>query len=446
MKKIYLECGKVLGAHGVRGVLKVESWCDTPRVLASQKRIFLAEGGEFVERRVLSASVTGPQVLMSIEGVYDRDEAISMKGVVMYLHRDDIPLRPGQMLLADMIGLPVTDAKTGVVLGKITEVTEVPRGLLYTIAPIRERCSIPPPTSLSRASIAREDCWLHLFPAFLTDMKFDILTLFPDMVSGVLSESIIGRAQAAGAISVECHNIRDYSTDKHRKTDDTPYGGGMGMVMTCQPIYDCYRHVRDRIPEGESVRVVYMSPKGALFNHTTALRLSEYDNLIILCGHYEGVDQRVLDEIVDEEISIGDYVLTGGEIPACIVVDAVSRLIPGVLPDSICYTDESVASGILEYPQYTKPRVFLGREVPEVLLSGDHKKIERYRLERAVELTRERRPDLLLLHPEYEQALLPKKKRSKRAHKDSTQRDDASASFESRTACDTDTQGDSEAE
>ena len=134
MKKIYLECGKVLGAHGVRGVLKVESWCDTPRVLASQKRIFLAEGGEYVERRVMSASVTGPQVLMSIEGVSDRDEAVSMKGVVMYLHRDDIPLRPGQILLADMIGLPVIDAKTGVVLGKITEVTEVPRGLLYTIA------------------------------------------------------------------------------------------------------------------------------------------------------------------------------------------------------------------------------------------------------------------------------------------------------------------------
>ena len=267
------------------------------------------------------------------------------------------------------------------------------------------------------------------------------------MVSSVLSESIIGRAQTAGVIGVECHNIRDFSTDKHRKTDDTPYGGGMGMVMTCQPIYDCYRHVRDRIPEGESVRVVYMSPKGALFNHSTALRLSEYDNLILLCGHYEGVDQRVLDEIVDEDISIGDYVLTGGEIPACIVVDAVSRLIPGVLPDEICYTDESVASGILEYPQYTKPRVFLGREVPEVLLSGDHKKIERYRLECAVNLTRERRPDLLLLHPEYEEALLPKKKRSKRAHKDSSQRENTSLSAEpQQTVCDTDAQGDVEAE
>ena len=242
-------------------------------------------------------------------------------------------------------------------------------------------------------------------------MRFDIMTLFPDMVSAVLGESIIGRAQSAGHISVACHNIRDFSLDKHRKVDDTPYGGGVGMVMSCQPIYDCYRSVRDAIPEDSRVRTVYMSPKGRLFSHEVAKELAEYDNVIILCGHYEGVDQRVLDEIVDEDISIGDYVLTGGEIPACIVVDAVSRLKEGVLPSSECYEGESIASGILEYPQYTKPRSFMGREVPEVLLSGDHAKIERYRLECAVEITRERRPDLLLLHPEIEASLAPKKKK-----------------------------------
>ena len=242
-------------------------------------------------------------------------------------------------------------------------------------------------------------------------MKFDVLTLFPDMVQGVLSESIIGRAQTGGLIEVDCHNIRDFSTDKHRKTDDTPYGGGVGMVMTCQPIYDCYESVAKTIPEGNKKLVIYMSPKGRLFSHDLARELSEYDNLIFLCGHYEGVDQRVLDEIVDEEISIGDYVVTGGEIPACIVIDAVSRLVPGVLACSECYEGESVASGILEYPQYTKPREFRGREVPEVLLSGDHAKIDRWRLERAVEITRERRPDMLLRHPEIEESLKPKKKR-----------------------------------
>ena len=245
-------------------------------------------------------------------------------------------------------------------------------------------------------------------------MKFDVMTLFPAMVEGVLGESIIGRAQSGGLIEVECHNIRDFSTDKHRKTDDTPYGGGVGMVMTCQPIYDCYKSVTEKIPSGNKTRVVYMSPKGRIFSHDVAKELSAYDNLIFLCGHYEGVDQRIIDEIVDEEISIGDYVVTGGEIPACIVIDAVSRLIDGVLASSECYEGESVASGILEYPQYTKPRAFLGREVPEILLSGDHAKIDRWRLEEAVKITRERRPDMLALHPEIEESLKPKKKRKER--------------------------------
>ena len=242
-------------------------------------------------------------------------------------------------------------------------------------------------------------------------MRFDIMTLFPEMVDGVLSESIIGRARKAGFIDVRCHNIRDYSTDRHRKTDDTPYGGGFGMVMTCQPIYDCFKAVTADLNEGERVRTLYVSPKGRRLSHEIAEELAGYDRLVILCGHYEGVDQRVLDLIVDEDISIGDYVLTGGELPACIIVDAVARLKEGVLPDSECYEKESVASGILEHPQYTKPREFMGLEVPEVLVGGDHAKIERWRLEEAVKLTRSRRPDLLEQHPEYEQALLPKKKR-----------------------------------
>ena len=245
-------------------------------------------------------------------------------------------------------------------------------------------------------------------------MRFDVMTLFPDMVRGVLDESIIGRAQTAGIIEVECHNIRDYSTDKHRKTDDTPFGGGVGMVMTCQPIFDCYDAVKAKISDEANTRVIYMSPKGAIFNHDTAKRLAEYDNLIFLCGHYEGVDQRVIDAIIDEEISIGDYVVTGGEIPACIVIDAVARLKEGVLAAKECYEGESVASGILEYPQYTKPRVYNDMEVPEVLLSGDHKKIDRWRLEQAVEITRERRPDMLEKHPEYEDALKPKEKKRRK--------------------------------
>jgi tRNA (guanine37-N1)-methyltransferase len=190
------------------------------------------------------------------------------------------------------------------------------------------------------------------------------------------------------------------------------------MVMTCQPIYDCYENILRSIPEGNKKRVIYMSPKGQIFSHDKAKELSGYDNLIFLCGHYEGVDQRVLDLIVDEEISIGDYVVTGGEIPACIVIDAVSRLKEGVLASSECYEGESVASGILEYPQYTKPREFLGREVPEILLSGDHKKIDEWRLLEAVKLTKERRPDLVALHPEIEEGILEReRKKNKRKNK-----------------------------
>ncbi len=245
-------------------------------------------------------------------------------------------------------------------------------------------------------------------------MHYHVMTLFPELIRGVLQESIIGRALDAGLISLDTYNIRDFSTDKHRKTDDTPFGGGVGMVMTCQPVFDCLDAVRAKIPDGRRTRVIYTSPKGRALTHEVVRELSQYDELIFLCGHYEGVDQRIIDACVDEEISIGDYVLTGGELPACIIIDAVSRLIDGVLSKPECYENESIASGILEYPQYTKPREFRGMTVPQVLFSGDHAKIDRWRLEAAVELTRTRRPDLLRLHPEYEEALKPKKSRSKK--------------------------------
>ena len=219
------------------------------------------------------------------------------------------------------------------------------------------------------------------------------MTLFPKMVEAVLDESIIGRARKSGLITIEAHDIRDYTENKHKKTDDTPYGGGKGMLMATQPICDCFKAVCQKQLEGTR-HVIYASPRGRVFNHEIAKELTEYDNIVILCGHYEGVDQRVIDEIVDEEISIGDYVLTGGEIPACIIVDAVARLVDGVLSDKECYEKESIASGLLEYPQYTRPPVFNGKAVPEVLLSGHHANIDKWRLEQSLQLTRERRPDL----------------------------------------------------
>ena len=226
-------------------------------------------------------------------------------------------------------------------------------------------------------------------------MRFDIMTLFPDLVFGVLAESIIGRAQKAGLLSVHAHNIRDWSEDKNRRVDDTPYGGGMGMLMAAPPVYNCYSAVREMAPDMKT-RVIYMSPKGKVLTQEHARKLKdEYDRLIILCGHYEGIDQRVLDEIVDEEISIGDYVLTGGELPACILVDCVSRLIDGVLAAPDCYENESIASGLLEYPQYTRPYEWHGVKVPDVLISGHHANIDKWRHEQSLKITAEKRPDLL---------------------------------------------------
>ncbi len=227
-------------------------------------------------------------------------------------------------------------------------------------------------------------------------MRIDIMTLFPDCVDTVLSESIIGRAREAGLVEIYCHNIRDYSEDKHRKVDDTPYGGGMGMLMSPVPIYNCYSAICAQLPEkAEKRKVIFTSPAGSVFNHEKALELSQLDELIILCGHYEGVDERILEEIVDEEISIGDYVLTGGELPACVITDSVCRLLPGVLASPECYEKESIASGLLEYPQYTRPYEFHGKKVPDVLISGHHANIEKWRREKAEEKTRVRRPDLL---------------------------------------------------
>ncbi|MBP5428903.1 MAG: tRNA (guanosine(37)-N1)-methyltransferase TrmD [Clostridia bacterium] len=234
-------------------------------------------------------------------------------------------------------------------------------------------------------------------------MKFDILTLFPDLVDRILSESVIGRARTAGIIEVNAHQIRDYACNKHNNVDDTPYGGGNGMVMAAPPIDRCFKAVLASLPANETRRTVYLSPKGTKFDQAAAKRLAGYDRLILLCGHYEGVDQRAIDRWADEEISIGDYVLTGGELPACILVDAVARLIDGVLASPECHEEESIASGLLEYPQYTRPPVYEGEEVPAILLSGDHAKIDAWRLERALEVTKERRPDLyeayLAAHP-----------------------------------------------
>lgn len=223
-------------------------------------------------------------------------------------------------------------------------------------------------------------------------MRFDILTIFPEIFNLVLNESIIGRAQKNNLVEINPINIRDFSANKHKKVDDYPYGGGNGMVMNAQPIYDAYLSIVEKLDY--KPRVIYMSPQGSVLNQEKVKELKSEEHIILLCGHYEGIDERVIESIVDEEISIGDYVLTGGELPAMVLVDSVSRLVPGVLNSSEAFEDESHFNGLLEYPQYTRPYEFMGKKVPDVLLSGHHLNIEKWKREEALKRTKKKRPDL----------------------------------------------------
>lgn len=224
-------------------------------------------------------------------------------------------------------------------------------------------------------------------------MRIDIMTLFPDMCNAVLSESIIGRARQAGKVEINCVDIRNYTLDKHRRVDDKPYGGGMGMIMTPQPIYDCYKAICKDM--GAKPHLIYLTPQGKTLTQQRVKELSKLDNLVFLCGHYEGIDERVIEELDPEEISVGDYVLTGGELPALILADSVSRMLPGVLSDDECFEEESHFNSLLEYPQYTHPSSWNGREVPEILLSGHHAKVDEWRRQKSLERTYRRRPDML---------------------------------------------------
>ncbi len=229
-------------------------------------------------------------------------------------------------------------------------------------------------------------------------MRIDIITLFPEMCEAVLSESIIGRARKSGAVEIHCHQLRDFAFDKHRRVDDAPYGGGMGMLMMAEPIALCFESICEEV--GTRPHFIYMSPKGRVVTQQVVKEISEaHENVCILCGHYEGVDQRVLDKLIDEELSIGDYVLTGGELPAVVFADALCRMLPGVLSSDECFELESHYGGLLEYPQYTRPEVWRGESVPEVLLSGHHANIDKWRREQAIVETAHRRPDMLYSAP-----------------------------------------------
>ena len=254
-------------------------------------------------------------------------------------------------------------------------------------------------------------------------MHFHIMTLFPEMVLDGLNTSILGRAKEHGYITVDAINIRDYTTNKHNKVDDYPYGGGAGMLMQAQPVYDAYvalekdiqeRRKREGKEENSKTRVIYLTPQGSVFHQKSAQEFAQEEDLIFLCGHYEGIDERVLEEIVTDYVSIGDYVLTGGELPAMVMIDAISRLVPGVLNNEDSANTESHSDGLLEYPQYSRPEIWREKRVPEVLLSGHHANIEKWRLEQSLERTRQRRPEL---YEAYMQAHPPAPEKKRRRKK-----------------------------
>ncbi|WP_437130458.1 tRNA (guanosine(37)-N1)-methyltransferase TrmD [Peptostreptococcus russellii] len=244
-------------------------------------------------------------------------------------------------------------------------------------------------------------------------MKINVMTLFPEIFNSYIGESMMKKAVDNNILAVNIYNIRDFSKNKHKKVDDYPFGGGAGMVMTPQPILSTYKHIIEE-NKLEKPRVIYLSPKGKTFTQDMAKSLSNEDNLIFLCGHYEGIDQRVIDMIVTDELSIGDYVLTGGELPALVMIDSISRLIPGVLNKSESYEDETFEGDLLEYPQYTRPREYDGHKVPDVILSGNHQKIDQWRKEESEKLTKERRPDLWTSYIEKNPVKEVKKNRRKR--------------------------------
>ena len=244
-------------------------------------------------------------------------------------------------------------------------------------------------------------------------MKFNIMTLFPEMVEQGLNTSILKRAMEKELISINAVNIRDYTNDKHNKVDDYPYGGGAGMLMQAQPVYDAYQAIVSQRKKKDRCRVIYMTPQGKTFTQQKAQELAEEEELIFLCGHYEGIDERVLEEIVTDEISIGDYVLTGGELAAMVMIDAISRLVPGVLNNDESAQTESFSGNLLEYPQYSRPEEWMGKRVPEVLLSGHHLNIAKWRLEQAEIRTRQRRPDLYEKYQIEKEEMQKKTKKSK---------------------------------
>ena len=394
-----LRVGVISSTHGVRGEVKVYPTTDDVNRFKKLKKVVLDTGREYLDLEISGVKFFKNQVILKFKGIDNINDIEKYKGKDLLVHREDaVALEDNENYVADLIDLKVVTDE-GVVLGYLTEVMETGANDVYVVETEDGKELLLPAIRdcILDVDLDEEVMTVHILPGLFDQegngMNFYILTLFPEMVMDGLNTSIIGRAVKNGLLSIEAVNIRDFAQNKHGQVDDYTYGGGAGLLMQAAPIYRAYEYICEKI--GKKPRVIYLTPQGNVFNQGYAEEFSKEEDLIFLCGHYEGIDERVLEEIVTDYMSIGDYVLTGGELPSMVMIDAISRLVPGVLNKQASHEIESFHDNLLEYPQYTRPEEWHGKKVPEVLLSGHHVNIEKWRREQSLKRTYERRPDLL---------------------------------------------------
>ena len=389
----FLQVGAIANTHGIAGEVKVFPMTDDIKRFKKLKEVYLDTGKERKLLHVVSCKFVKNQPVLRFKEFSNINEVEMYKRKGLFVTRDQaVPLEKDEYFIADLIGLSVIREDNGEVLGELTDVLQTGANDVYEVKMEDGKEVLLPAIRecIKNVDLQKGEITVHVMKGLLDE--FHILTLFPEMVMDGLNTSIIGRAIEAGLLEINAVNIRDYSTNKHMKVDDYPYGGGAGLVMQPEPVYRAYKDLEKDMKK--KPRVVYLTPQGTTFHQEMAKELAKEEELVFLCGHYEGIDERVLEEIVTDYVSIGDYVLTGGELPAMVMIDSISRLVPGVLHNDDSAGDESFENGLLEYPQYTRPPVFLDKEVPEVLLSGHHENIRKWRHEQSVKRTKERRPDL----------------------------------------------------
>ena len=397
-----LRVGVISSTHGVRGEVKVFPTTDDPARFEDLKTVFLDTGREKLELEITGVKFFKNMVILKFKGYDNINDIEKYRGKDLWITREQaVPLGEDENFVGDLIGLQVVTDE-GETLGTMKDVMFTGANDVYVVEredkkelllPAIKDCILDVDLENGVMTVHLLDCLLDLEERGEGGMNYHVLTLFPEMVLEGLNTSIIGRAAAAGKISIEAVNIRDYTKEKHGHVDDAPYGGGAGMVMQAAPVCDAYEALCDRL--GKRPRVLYMTPQGQVFNQKIAEELAKEEDLVFLCGHYEGIDERALELIVTDYLSVGDYVLTGGELPAMVMIDCISRLVPGVLNNDASAEEESFHDNLLEYPQYTRPEEYRGMKVPEVLLSGHHKKIYEWRRQQSIIRTLERRPDLL---------------------------------------------------